>query len=385
MKQRPEEIGIGRAYRQARGSLFLLLVVIVLLGLWGGAFLSWLWLVVPELTSRIWWIGLGGLVLIGFFLISVSIRWDDRRISRDETRIELLLPYMIRANKQIRLGGRESYSITKTAQAAWQSCYQTKAPMFEQGKSFQKIIFTEHMELMRHLVVFCVASFGKSRLPKEALHSWWPSSVPVDEIPWDSLSSLIRENRFSRSMGRARPTKLRLPPKARIEAYDKGPVLLRISWRSCPGRGSRLLAAIFYRPGGEIVVRCMGLSSEVSGKGYEHMTARLNKDQPSQAKVHVLSTRLVVEVETRWNFLNKVADFRDWAMQLSHHLKTHMDYWSWRDSYLERTIDDLDWKIGWIEKNKEPRLAERLEKIEARLDELAARGEPGSPVQQDSS
>jgi len=381
MIHRPEDITTSRVRRQARGSLFLLIVVIVLLGLWGGAFVSWLWLVVPDLTSRIWWIGLGGLVLIGFFLISVCIRWDDRRISRDETRIELLLPYMVQgANRQITLGGRESYSITKTAQEAWQSCYQEKAPMFKQGKSFQEIILTEHMELVRHLVVLCIASFGKARQSEEALHSWWPPSVPADEIPWNSLSLLIRGNRFSKSMGRARPTKLRLPPRARIEAYDKGPVLLRISWRSCPGRGSRLLAAIFYRPGGEIVVRWMGLSSEVSGRRYEHMTARLDSNE----EFYVLATRLAVEVETRWNFLNKVADFRDWGVQLAHNLKARMDYWSWRDYYLERTIDDLDWKIGWIAK-KEPGIVKQLEKIEARLDELAARGEPGSPVQQDSS
>ena len=44
-------------------------------------------------------------MLVGIGLVYGTAVWDDRRIGRDETRIELLLPYMVRKEgQQVELG-----------------------------------------------------------------------------------------------------------------------------------------------------------------------------------------------------------------------------------------------------------------------------------------
>jgi len=388
MIQRPTDIKLGRARHQARESLFTLVVGLVSLSLWANFFASFL--MTPHPAEASWWGWLlGGGLLLGFSLLWVSIWWDDRRLGRDEAKIELLLPYMVQGNKaQVTFGMRRSYTITRMAQEAWRNTFSTGLSIASRKEEFQTAIFPEHMELLRHLLVVYLAGFGKKRQPDEALHSWWPSAIPLREMPWEDLPPSIRENHFTKSMDKALPQQLFLPHGARLEAFKKGPLLLRLSWRPHLGLIQRFLVAIFglgiNRPAGKITVRWVGLPSEATGRRRDHIIARLKEDLLPQAKVRVLSTRLLVEVETRWNLLGTVADFRDWGVQLANNLKARMDYWSWRDYYLERTIDDLDWKIGWIAKN-EPGIVKRLEKIEARLAELAARGEPSSPVRQDSS
>ena len=95
----------GQIRRRARDSLFALLVGAVTLSTVLEFLLSHLQTSQPR--DVVWWGGLVGAVLLGIGLVYGTAIWDDRRIGRDETRIELLLPYMVRKEgQQVELGRR---------------------------------------------------------------------------------------------------------------------------------------------------------------------------------------------------------------------------------------------------------------------------------------
>ena len=73
-----------------------------------------------------------------------------------------------------------------------------------------------------------------------------------------------------------------------------------------------------------------------------------------------------------------MGSFRDWAVNLAENLAQDMDYWRWRNQYLEQTIDNLDWKIGWVEED-EPGLVERLRRLDGRLARLEGHLWPDEP------
>ncbi len=130
------------------------------------------------------------------------------------------------------------------------------------------------------------------------------------------------------------------------------------------------LAKLWHVPAGEVRVRWLGPLSEVHERErrFQHLMARA-KDLAGK-EGHVIATRMVVEVETHWNFLRPVSAFRDWAINLAHHLERHMHYEAWRQDYLERTVDDLDWKLGYVkpeDRDTEPGLIERLKRMDERL------------------
>ena len=148
-----------------------------------------------------------------------------------------------------------------------------------------------------------------------------------------------------------------------LTADMTGDCLLRLTWR-----WRRWLR---WGPRGEIRLHWLGPLSEVrpENKRYELLTARLDA---AAGRQHVVVTRLVVEVDTHWNFLTSVAGFRDWGLNLAHRLVQQMDYHAWYEYLVQRTILDLDWKIGWIEKGAEPGLVERLRRLDERLARLEA-------------
>ena len=383
----------GQIRRRARDSLFALLVGAVTLSTVLEFLLSHLQTSQPR--DVVWWGGLVGAVLVGIGLVYGTAIWDDRRIGRDETRIELLLPYVVRGEGgQVELGRRRSYPATGEARAAWvahlgqEKRGGAKQPRQSESGSlpFHRAILPEHMALVRHLLTVYLARFGRRTEPREGVHGFLRLEVPLMEVPWESLPSLVRDNPFSQAIGKAHPGKLLLPQGAELAAFDRGEVLLRLTWRPPEMGWHRLLCGLLglgrYRPGGQVVVRWLGPLSAVRSydRRYEHLTARLPQPGPEE-EVWVLSTRLVVEVESRWNALDEVARFRDWGINLALYLQERMDYWAWRQYYLERTLDDLDWKIGWMAKGEEPGLAERLRRMDERLARLEEHLWPDEPPQ----
>lgn len=378
----------GQAQSEARDSLFALLVSVVAVG----AALELLinLLQAPRPKSLLWWACLVGTVLAGFILVYWAVIWDDRRIGRAETPIEFLLPYVVGGrSRRVDLGVRRSYAVTAEGRAAWRAHLgpgqaagdALSRRVRETEGSLLSQVLPEHMALVRHLLVLYAARFGRLVEPQAGLHGWLRLHVPLTEVAWEELPPPVRDNPFSRAIGPACPAELVLPQGTQVQSFERGDVLLRLTWHPQSGNlFRRLLRLSPYRPGGEVVVRWLGPLSAVRpyDSRYAHLTARL---RAAGDEVWVSSTRLVVEIQSRWNALDDVARFCDWGVALALYLREHMDYWTWRERYLEHTLDDLDWKIGWIAKGEEPGLAERLRRLDERLARLEAHLWPDEPPQ----
>ncbi len=368
----------GVAGRRARESLFALLVGAVLLGLAVDGLVQHLWDM--RTGDRGWWISLGLLGASIPLLAFISIRWDDRRVGQAETSVELLLPYTLSREGRVHLGQRRSYPVTTQARAAWASMFPQGLELTGTKAAFVQRILPEHMDLVRYLLTIYSARFGQLSRPKEVVHDWLRIELPLEKVPWGSLPPPLREVPFAEAAREARPQSLWLPKGTMLEAFDQGPLLVQLRWRPTSWRWVyRLLGPRRWLPGGEVQVRWLGPLSEVPrrDKRYEHMTARLG-DRPSGVEAHVVVTRLVVTTQTRWNILEEVARFRDWSLNLGLHWQRQMDYWTWRAYHLERVVDDLEWKIGWMRKGETSSIVDRLEAMEKRLADLEARGALGS-------
>lgn len=369
----------GATQRLARDSLFGLVVLTVVLSAVLEVLINLAWAAAPA--SLGWWLGLAALLVILVGLAWGALRWDDRRMSRSTVEIEVLLPYEV-VNRRASLGVRMSYRLTQDARTLWRARYPTGYPLDAGGAgrpALPHAIIAPHMALLRHLLVLELAKFGQHTRPNQAVHGWLRLDLAPERRAWSALPPLVRENAFAEAQDRARPQVLYLPPGLTLAAYDEGPWLLRLTWAPLDRWWwGRLLGRLLrYRPGGSVGVRWLGPLSAVRAydKRYEHATARMDPG----GDVHVVSTRLVVEVESRWNALAAVARFHDWGLNLAHALQRAMDYWHWRDGFIERTIGDLDWKIGWMTKGDEPGLAARLRRIDGRLARLEAHLWPDDP------
>lgn len=378
----------GEALRQARTSLIGLLVGTVLLNIALEVLVNLLW--APAFASPAWWAWLIGIPLAVIALAYGMIAWDDRRIGERETRIELLLPYVLSAGgRRVEIGLRRSYGVTGEAREAWQAYAGAGRSLRRPGVDglpAQQALLPEHMALVRHLLALYVARFGRQSEPRRRVHGFLRIDLPLAGTPWADLPPLVRENPFSKASSKARPSEMVLPDRTEVEAYDRGEVLFRLRW--CPaGRGwSRLTCALLglgrRRPGGEIEVRWLGPLSTVRPRDrpYDHLTARLGA-LGSNREVCVIRTHLVIEVRSRWNALDQVSRFRDWGINLAAHLCEELDYEQWREEHVRLITEDLDWKIGWMDKRGEPGLAERLRRIDERLARLEAHLWPDEPAQ----
>ena len=366
----------GETGRQARTALVELLLGTVLLSVILNALVNLLPL--PPFASPGWWAVMGGIVIAGAAVTYLLILWDDRRIGRHETRIEIVLPYLLTGQKaRAEIGGRSSYPVTKLAGEAWRAAFPQGMPTAGRGGPLTLRILPEHMELVRYLLLAYLARFGKRQKPGVAAHGWLRLKMSLCDVPWSELPSVLRDNRYARARGTATPQPIVLPEGTTIEGFDKGEVILQLRWeppRRWPGRlpglGLRL-------PGAQVTVHWLGPLSEVRSydKRYEHVTARLPDLSPS-TEIHVVTTRLIVSIESRWNFLESVSRFCDWGLNLARYWQEQMDYWTWYEGYLRRQIDYLDWKIGYIRRGEEPSLAKRLRRIDERLARLEARLPP---------
>jgi hypothetical protein len=378
--QRHPETGV--AGRRAKESLFTLLISTILLALALNGLFQHLW---DMRTSDLgWWVGLGLFIAFITLLGFLSIRWDDRRIGQAETTIELLLPYVLSGREKADLAQRRSYPATTEARKAWKAAFSQGLALTGREGAFTNRILPEHMALVRYVLTVYLARFGQLSRPEQAVHGWLRVELLLKELEWESLPMSVRDVPFAKAAHEARPESLWLPQGTTVETFDKGSLLLRLIWRPthrrCPKRWlCWLLGAGRWPPGGEVRVRWLGPLSEVSrhDKRYEHLTARARRPSP-EGKAQVVVTRLVVEVESRWNILEEVERFRDWGVNLGLYWQRQMDYWTWRAYRLERLVDDLDWKIGWIEKAETSSIASRLAAIEKRLIEREAPQIPAS-------
>ena len=359
----------GQAAREARASLFTLLGLTVALGALLNALINHLG--APAPAEARWWAGLAAYLLGGLGLVYLGIGQDDRRVGLATTELTLVLPYCVTRRDAVSLGERRSYAVTRAASAAWRAAWGPTGLTLPPGdEPFNQRLLPYHLDLVRYLLALTLARFGRESEAPAAVHSWLRLTIPLDEQPWETLPPRLRDNRFAVAVGRARPAALRLPAGTILTVPTEGDCLLRLTWHWRPW--------LRWGPRGEIRLRWLGPLSGVrrEDKRYELLTARLDA---AAGHPYVVVTRLVVEVETRWNFLTGVARFRDWGLNLAHRWEQQLDYYAWYEYLVQRTILDLDWKIGWIEKGAEPGLTERLRRLDERLARLEAHLWPDEP------
>lgn len=201
-----------------------------------------------------------------------------------------------------------------------------------------------------------------------------PANGPDRKTVW-RLANLKQQRR----RGRRWPTGL-IPKKSEDRP------LVRITWQlinvpfleKFPWLTNKL-------PGGELLIRWLGPLDEVhpDDKRAEEVTTRLAQTakevttRPPDHKIHVIATRLMIEVNTRWNFMSQVGLFYDWSLNLGYYLAKRMDIREWWQYAQQRTLMDMDWKIGYIAKHKdEPSLAARLAQLEEHLARIEAKLPP---------
>lgn len=424
MGHRPDpETGI--AHRGTRVSLFNILLTTVALA----TLLNYIVNQIPRVAEwglPRWAVVLGSVVAVAS-LVYLYAYVDDKYVGKRKIAISLLLLYAVHGRKRrVEIGVRRSYPVTREARQAWATRFKNglalserKAERLEQGEvgepvqkkpkpRFTTEIQDEHLALVRHLLAVYLARYGRHTGSVEAIHSPMRLEIPGEDIPWEKLQqyarkpgadprsmplkgfistlwadahSKISENAFSKSIGQSCPERFFLPEGTLLEAFDEGETLLRLTWHPPRLRGLWWVLTMGRVPRGVVRIRWLAPLSEIpkNDRRYVHLTTRAKHVQPD-GEFHVVFTRLVIEVETRWNFLRAVGRFRDWGLNLARHLQREVDYWNWREYYLERNIDDLDWKIGYIDKKKdEPGLAERLRRMDDRLARLEEHLWPDEP------
>jgi len=377
---------LGEARRRARESLINLLLGAVGLGIAIEAVLNLVPWPADALAGR--WYAVFG---IGIVVVPALVYWvalsDDRRIGPDETYIEFILPYRVRdGGRAVRVVRRTSYAITRDARQAW-TAYAGRSFSRPTAGSFVEAIQAEHIDLVRYLIAIRLARFGRY------VANWggWrlglaSIDLPTMDVPWGRLPAPLRDNPFSAAIGTARPRGFTLPIGATFESPRKEDELLRLRWYP-PGRWPwrawcRVLGIGRHPPGVDLVVRWLPPLARVRprDKPVELLTAREDPLREGE-EMWALRTRLLVEVHARWNAIDAVQRFRDWCAVLAAYLRDELDYHTWRSYLGRRTVEDLDWKIGYIRRREEPGLVARLERLDERLARLEAHLWPDEPPQ----
>lgn len=367
----------GAAGQRARDSLFLLVVITVGLGALINAGVTLL--MEPKPQAWFWWVELVLLNLLALVLGYLGLARDDGRIGRATVEIELALAYALSgARQRARLLRRKSYGITNDAREAWSTLFPHGLALAGREGDFAQQITPEHLALVRYLLVSLIAQRGENLRAPGMDFKLLRAEMPLEAVPLDKLPPTVRENPFTVARGRAHPQQLWLPASCQLEAFDQGPLLLRLRWDAPRGGWSCLLRALRRPPGGELRVRWLRpiVRAKERERVYGHLAARAT----AEASVQVVLTQMVIEVESRWNALSSVARFRDWAQNLARYLECELDYWAWREYYLERTIDDLNWKIGYVDQQSgELGMAVRLQRLDQRLARLEQHLWPDEP------
>lgn len=367
---------IGQAGSQARGSLVNILVAALILGAAVNALVGLFFAV--NLAEWSWWLGLILVVVVILVVTFGLITFDDYRIGRHERRISLLVTYAFYGSKpKAVIARRRSYRVTSILHEAWKTLH-------PQGHNINQImgsgavpreLIPEHFDLLRYALFRYLCEFGDLSSPGKNRHSFLRWSFPVVKRGKDQWPALLKQNRFLNVPLKA-PEAITLPAGSRIEFFEEGDFLMRLRWQRWNVPASLSLLA----PRLEVRVRWMGPLDRVkeTEKEYEMMTHRAKQELPD-AKFIVTRNRMIVEVESHWNFLSRVAELHDWGIEFGNYLQERMDFLFWWEYFLERTTADLDWKIGYIHRAVEPSLAARLKRLDNRLARLENHIWPDEP------
>ncbi len=365
---------------RASNSIFELLFLTVLLG---GLinFISALVKIPESCIGKILTYGIS--VLVFFGLLFVIIRRIDKRFGRRKIPVEFQIPLALKNDKLVVLK-RGSYPVTGQYQQAWKTGVNANGKAADvknqQTKSFNDLrrwFDPHHFDLLRYLLTYYLAEYTKlfSR-QKEIESSLSDIHLAQFSLKKEDWPEMLQTNAFISAREKAFPHSMALPENTHliVPEVDSGHTIMILSWGPkfsiCTHPGS--IKQKFY-PGVRVMIKWLGplsLMKESSRDIYD-LIHRFKKD--GVKNIRVLSTRLVIEIESTMNFLPKVGMFVDWALNLSKYLVEQMDIYEWWDYKLKCALADLDWKIGYINKHHGQSLHEQINELKHQVADLSER------------
>ena len=315
-------------------------------------------------VDRRWVVGLG--LAVTLILIFVVVWLFYSRAESRVAQLEMWLPYHLPARNKVTIARRLSYQVTVYAHSAWAHRYrenalQTRAwvTRWQQaraaGTPFQHFVLTDHVALSQCLLLYALHRAGEDILGDQAEFGWLKVDLPVQRWPMDALPSSLSDNPFLRADRRADEWRLLLPQDVTLALTHNGDN----PWPRWTLRHRRYGQVDFrWKPR----VAMAGQGSQV----WHVLTQRLRLGRRSE--LYILNARLEAHVRFRWTLLPRSDSFHRWATTLLSELEDALDWSYFLETRSDRILANLDWKIGWWERDDS--LVDALARIEHRLDDL---------------
>lgn len=318
-----------------------------------GQNIAWLWILALGLAAT--------LILTLFAVWFFYSHAESQRV-----RLEMWLPYHLPDGKGVTIARSHGYQVPRHARRAWMRRYPANAPITqawltgwqeakEAGKFFQVFAHDDHVALSQCLLLYALHRAGEEILGPEASYDWWEVNLPDHRWTLDDLPPPLRDNPFLRAEQKPDEWRLLLPQHVTLslenEADNPWP-----RW------------VLRHRYYGRVEF-CWIPHVVVAGRGsqvWHILTQNLRLSRRSE--LYVLNARLEGQARFRWTLLSRSDPFHRWATSLLARLEEALDWAYFLETRPARILADLDWKIGWWERDDS--LVDALARLERRLDDL---------------
>ncbi|MBN1485634.1 MAG: hypothetical protein JXA37_13045 [Chloroflexia bacterium] len=378
MRRRDSPYSLMERVSASRGELVALVLVTLalglLLGLLTNSLYDWLRGQPPAGYHQrlLFWLDIALTLVLG-----LAAAWLLYGLLETEpARVEIAIPYHLPGGephqRQLSIVRRKSYQLTVHAQRATQHRFPRGSPELlawlagwdrarAGGERFQDYAHALHAELAQCLLLYALHRYGELSVGSEARFYWW--QVPLPAVPWtiDKLPPPLDQNPFLLADQGQGNWRLLLPAGVTLHLLpDQDPCWPR--WELRHRRYGRVIIA--WSP----FVAVDGVESKTG----RVLTHRLHPDP--RTEVHILRSRFEARARLRWTLWKGSDPFHRWAAGLLARLEESLDLIYYLESRPERIIEELEWKVGWVDR-KAP-LAVLLARIEARLEDLEMRDPP---------
>jgi len=352
--------------RANRGELLALVLVTLILGLSLSLVSDALYEILPIRPADRFWV-LGGGLLATLILTAFAVWLFYSRAESRDVRLGMWFPYHLPADSEsVTIARSHSYQVPRHARRAWMSRYRENArptrdwlaqwrQAKKEGTFFQTFALADHAALSQCLLLYALHRAGEEMLGAEAGYGWWEVNLPARRWNMDDLPPPLSDNPFLRADQRPDKWRLLLPQDVTL-SLETGP---DTAWPRWVLR-HRHYGWVEFRWNPHVVVA--GRGSQVWQVLTQHL--RLSKE----SELYILRARLTGRAHFRWTLLPRSDPFHRWATGLLARLEEALDWGYFLENRPARILADLDWKIGWWDRDDS--LVDALARIEGRLDEL---------------
>jgi hypothetical protein len=281
-------------------------------------------------------------------------------------RLEMWLPYHLPAGNQVTIVHQPAYPVTRRARGVWTRRYRESAQptrdwltRWRQARAddvpFYTFALDDHVALSQCLLLYALHRASDEILGSRAAYGWWKVDLAVRPWSMDALPSPLRDNPFLRAEQHADEWRLLLPEDVTFDlTTTPGAPWPRWTFR--------------HRRYGEIVLQWKPhvVVAERDSQVWHILTQHLRPGERSE--LYILNARLEAHARFRWTLLPRSDPFHRWATSLLAHLEETLDWGYFLETRSARILADLEWKMGWWERDDS--LVDALARIEGRLEEI---------------